>query len=71
VETKTTNEQERILDIKWQNFIRNSKLYLLVTLIMVSSISVKQSTDLTGIGRMHHTKTKENFQVFSTEKFKG
>jgi len=59
------------LDIKWQNFIRNSKLYLLATLIMVSSISVKQSTDLTGIGRMQHTKTKENFQVFSTEKFKG
>jgi len=38
---------------------------------MVSSISVKQSMDLTGIGRMQHTKTKENFQVFSTEKFKG
>jgi len=71
VETKTTNEQERILDIKWQNFIRNSKLYLLVILMMASSISVKQSMDLTGIGRMQHTKTKENFQVFSTEKFKG
>jgi hypothetical protein len=71
VETKTTNEQERILDIKWQNFIRNSKLYLLAILMMASSISVKQNMDLTGIGRMQHTKTKENFQVFSTEKFKG
>jgi len=58
-------------NIKWQNFIRNSKLYLLAILILVSSVSVKQSMDLTGIGRMQHTKTKENFQVFSTEKFKG
>jgi len=71
VETKTINEQERLLDIKWQNFIRNSKLYLLAILMMASSISVKQNMDLTGIGRMHHTKTKENFQVFSIEKFKG
>ena len=69
--TKTINEQERLLDIKWQNFIRNLEVYLLAILILVSSVSVKQSMDLTGIGRMQHTKTKENFQVFSTEKFKG
>lgn len=58
-------------NIKWQNFIKDLKVFsVIMTLMLVSLISVKQNMDQTGIGRMQHTKTKENFQVFSTE-FKG
>jgi len=58
------------LDITWRKYIKLSGVSLaLIILTLVLSISAKQNTDQTGIGRTAHTKTKENFPAFSTENF--
>ena len=56
--------------MKWQTYINHSKVFSVVLiLILVSSLSVRLNMDLTGFGRIAHTKTKEDFQVFSIEKY--
>lgn len=54
--------------MKWHNYTRILNLYLLLTiLIMVLLLFVRPNMDLTGSGRIAHTKQKENFPQFSLE----
>ena len=57
--------------IQWHNFTRILNLTLVATiLITVLLLFVRPSMDLTGIGRIHHLKTKGDSLVFYEENTK-
>lgn len=58
------------IKIIWQDLLKKSIvsfLCLTIILMKVSSTFARQNMEMTGYGRISPIKTKENFQVFSTD----
>ena len=64
------NRRMGSIKIIWQDLLKKSIvsfLCLTIILMKVSSTFARQNMEMTGYGRILPIKTKENFQVFSTD----